>query len=517
MSKPVDNERKYDLSRRIVPADELDYLNIVREHPRVAPAVGIYDAPVRCFKANTEWAAHICGAVASLLNWTAWEGAEDDTDPAVQAIYEFLKGTDCGMYQLRQSPTNNCILEQSVDGGVTWTTAFNFNLCISPYSAQTKVESMQIGNNYYSWVGDTINTWNNNIINIAPDGVMDGTAEDDIRNQAMCYAVNLLVTSLGQQVRGQVENGGTDWKDYVRWFADGVITGGEFFLGTHFLWATTVAPEVLAACGIAIGAAQFVKTQLPEGTEPDFESLLEPDVQSKLICCAMSVLEDNTPSVALFATIFDSCEIPALDDDTMQLLQYLVDQEEIYVSFLAMIQRAFDAIQGGQSFTCPTCDPWCHTDDFLVADGGFVNFDVSSFPGDQFVGVWQSGTGWVDTDLSYGTVHIRGCAAKRSFARRSITSLSCDYDAILGNGADNDTFACRLRLWLEGAVVHDSVVDNFGVNQTLEVNFGTPVDADEIGFDSRPGYVVDPQTDLGAGYVHIKSLTVCGDIGTDPF
>jgi len=513
----VDKNRKYDLSRRIVPADEIDYLNTVREHPRQAPTVGIYDAPVRCFTANTEWAAHICGAVATLLNWTAWEGAEDESDPAVQAIYEFLKGTDCGMYQLRQSPTNPCVLEQSIDGGNTWIEAFNFKKCLPPLSPPTWIESLEIGNTYNTWIGDTINTWNNNITNIAPDAVMDGGANDDIRNQAMCYAVSLLVTVLGQEVKSQVEQGGTDWTDYVRWFADGVITGGEFSLAFLPVIATTLAPEVLVAIGVAIAAAQWVKTTLPEGVEPDLESLLDPDTQTDLICCAMGVLEGNTPSVALFATIFDSCDPPELDAHTLTLLQHLVDQEEIYVLFLQFVQEAFDAIQSGQTFNCPDCDPWCHEFNFLTVDGGFATYDISNSPGDQLVGVWQSGTGWVDTDIDYGAVHLRAVGVKRSFAQRSIISLDLDYDTILGNGADNDTYACRLILWLEGVVVYDNIIDVYGINQTMHVAFGTPIEADAVGFNAVPGYVVDPQTDLGSGYAHMKSLTVCGDIGTDPF
>lgn len=99
---------------------------------RTPPEVGIFDSPTRCFIVNTEWWAHIAGMVHLLADVTAWQEAENEEYFAIREILKFMQGMECMDFQLRQNPTDDCLLEQTTDGGETWTTAFDFSLCLNP-------------------------------------------------------------------------------------------------------------------------------------------------------------------------------------------------------------------------------------------------------------------------------------------------------------------------------------------------------------------------------------------------
>jgi hypothetical protein len=56
------------------------------------PEVGIYDEPVRYFKANEQWCAVIFGWLDWLEDIAGWQAAEDDTYPGIQQILIFEEG-----------------------------------------------------------------------------------------------------------------------------------------------------------------------------------------------------------------------------------------------------------------------------------------------------------------------------------------------------------------------------------------------------------------------------------------
>lgn len=125
---------------------------------RAVPEVGIFDAPVRCFRVNQEWWALIGGMVHLLADVTAWQDAEDESYPPILAILEFMRGVECAdgsEPMLRQKPDDDCVLQQSLDNGETWTDVFDFSLCLNPkFTTVTDqllvIETQNIINSGYS-------------------------------------------------------------------------------------------------------------------------------------------------------------------------------------------------------------------------------------------------------------------------------------------------------------------------------------------------------------------------------
>ena len=113
---------------------------------RVAPEVGIFDAPVRCFRVNQEWWGLIAGQVHWLADVAAWQDAEDESYPPILEILKFMQGVECAdgsEPMLRQKPTDDCILQQSLDGGETWTDVFDFSLCLA-HQTTTITDQLQV-------------------------------------------------------------------------------------------------------------------------------------------------------------------------------------------------------------------------------------------------------------------------------------------------------------------------------------------------------------------------------------
>lgn len=105
---------------------------------------------VACFKVyvpkDTLYLAAFWRAYQFFGEWLAWRRDDAHTGKDVAALwrplielarseYEASGGVCSDMaYQLRQNPANPCQLQQSLDGGVTWSLAFDYSLCANVIS-----------------------------------------------------------------------------------------------------------------------------------------------------------------------------------------------------------------------------------------------------------------------------------------------------------------------------------------------------------------------------------------------
>jgi hypothetical protein len=109
-----------------------------RKDPLLPPTGNITDEPTYCLKVNVFWWSHIESVLNRLMENDAWEGTLEEKEAAVQQIQALLKQTadinnNCGegdMFELRKNPSDPCILQQSLDGGTTWTDVIDIGACI---------------------------------------------------------------------------------------------------------------------------------------------------------------------------------------------------------------------------------------------------------------------------------------------------------------------------------------------------------------------------------------------------
>jgi len=81
----------------------------------------------------------VIGVLYDLTLWLSWQ--RDSARTGIQASQVMktvwnnidFSGNCDNMYAIRQNPSNPCLIDASVDGGVTWTTVVDMSLCIDGY------------------------------------------------------------------------------------------------------------------------------------------------------------------------------------------------------------------------------------------------------------------------------------------------------------------------------------------------------------------------------------------------
>jgi len=99
--------------------------------PVVPPTSDIQDAPLVSFCLNEDWAAYVLGCLKVLARPETWNADQAAIDSAVEQAMRiaFLLEDGCmTTEQFRQA--DNCLLERSIDGGVTWDTIFDASSCV---------------------------------------------------------------------------------------------------------------------------------------------------------------------------------------------------------------------------------------------------------------------------------------------------------------------------------------------------------------------------------------------------
>ena len=404
------------------------------------PAQDWDEFPKICVTFNQTWIPLIIGAMET-LRWPDLysddQGRAEHIAMQAQALIDaFSNGNiPCmggDVYLLRQKPGSPCVLEQSVDNGLTWIVAFDYGLC-SISTTPSTLEMDILVSNSFAWISNQQTIYNNDITNVAPGLVYDGTDDDDIRDKAMCFAVNQFIVMIAdmEELRQQQ---GLDWWDYANLLVKAIGGGAVLVLGLATI--PGVAVPVLAVQGATLAAslatAGKVFLEVFE-SNPDITSILDSDLQRELTCCAASSLGGSTPSSSQFASMFDGCDIPEITDDTLEILQSIVEDERLYLAFLETINKAFDALQDGQEYDC-LCSEWERTFDFTVDDGGF-----SVVPGinDFEAGTYVAGTGW----SSGYDEKVTGLAIQLAFAVQncSVLELRLDYTYFKASAPDWST------------------------------------------------------------------------------
>jgi hypothetical protein len=105
-----------------------------------------------------------------------------------------MQGMECMDFALRQSPLDSCIMQQTLDGGETWTDVFDFSLCAT---IQDKSYQISIQNQVTNVQETFIDTYNNYVANYTglPSSVYPNLAavpagtDDSALKAALCNAI----------------------------------------------------------------------------------------------------------------------------------------------------------------------------------------------------------------------------------------------------------------------------------------------------------------------------------------
>lgn len=330
------------------------------------------------------------------------------------ALYYIIRALPCetesetvmASFKLRQKPGNDCVLEQSLDGGTTWMTAFDYNACFGEMKAEVTeildivediknivddLESSQ-GNqntylyqtyynqitNYIQYLGDT---YQGDVINIYPQAEYDGSPNDDVRDDTLCVAIDVLGAWINQLIAQAIENGDFESGGFnpLKLISDGAALAGVIapIAGLATAW-TGVGPAAAAAFATIAGAVAFATNWLHSVTDFTIGGGTADDIEnydlSDFVCCLYDGMKEQTISQSLFSSSFEACTADMINESSAgkvigEALLAIGQSLEGFMAFVDMLAKIYPLVQDGLlSSDCTCSDPICELQDF-AADG----------------------------------------------------------------------------------------------------------------------------------------------------
>lgn len=262
-------------------------------------------------------------------------------------------------FKLRQSPDDNCLLEQSVNGGSYWTPAFDFAQCRSITKGGNG--SLDQINNFIDAsisLSNIVNEYAGDVTNINNDFVYDMTSEDGLRDDGLCFALTLFIDYLSG-VAYDIASGEIDSNASVNETAAALFGGasgllgiaGAALVGLVSPLAAAIAPLGLALASVLsiVVAANIREMEINEPTDEE---------KDDLVCSMYGALAGNTISEASFRLALDAADFTPLTNQYFlaDAISQMIQSTDVFVSFLQILSATIDAAIDGVVLPCP-CNP----------------------------------------------------------------------------------------------------------------------------------------------------------------
>lgn len=425
-----------------------------------------------CFR--SEWLPYILGALQQLLLQTTWKSddkaeIQHQQERARLLIAIFIEGCAESGAMLRADPENACILQQSIDGGETWTTLLDTSTCGAQGAQGVQGEQGIPG--AAGEVGATGATGSTGATGATgatgPTGATGATGPQGIPGESGRQGAeaptpnginttdNAVACAVADFVTRYIFEKFTDYLDAIQVGIDLAFDAGrlansifDFFLG----WVPELPELIDDLQGIVEGAVTTGIDAIKAADTIDWRVQAKCELYCRLLVTGGSFGDDrsvlNSWSSDILLAANPVVAIP-------------------FVAFISLIPLGIFQVRArvannnvGECDDCDTCPEgdWAYRWDFLTSDGGFApSTDVNTQNPEP---VWTSGVGWVGQD-QVGDLYVW------NFIARDIPS--CDLRKV------------ELRGYWSGPAVFTPALQSVGVNafsdnKRHDVNDPTPGD-----------------------------------------
>lgn len=355
------------------------------EIPEIPPAYEPDAEPLVCLPAiNQYWLPYLMGALDQLRNPSSWLVVDDDamytTLARVTKLREMLGiRAVCMSYAVRFDRVT-CQLQQSVDGGTTWTEVDGWSDFVSCLPPQTQVQLTDACALQESFDGgttwETVPGWAEHFGPCVQDAMpvigLPPNPGDQSPDQLACSIASYLANQVILEGLQAATTAITDDLSLLS-MADTILT---------------VIPEFILVRAFVDGAS-IVYTAVQEGVLSDFEAALTDASLWLAISCAIyeAIVGDGYVTPANCAAIAANIHAIAYTPSDVQ------DAIDAYVAAIGCAGLAQISQRAGLEVgaDCSSCGGWCYKWDFTANDGGWAPYPA----GTGVDGVWTTGVGWV--------------------------------------------------------------------------------------------------------------------------
>lgn len=241
--------------------------------------------------------------------------------------------------RFRQNPTDTCLLEYSINNGVSWLAMFDYGLC-QPAPILNIVDLSEMER----LLRELLEQYDGTPESIAPNL----TGDPDLRDIAICYALRVLVNATMEGTATSRES--NNQANALALIQVVAVIAGAF--GTVFL-----GPIAGAAIGGVIYYLATTNVDLINALSAD--EWRDQNAQAAVICCAYNAMAGQMPSEALFANAWDACgfEPDSIEEKMAELMQEVAQELRVYVAFLTAANEGYDLAERGLiANECLICD-----------------------------------------------------------------------------------------------------------------------------------------------------------------
>ena len=330
---------------------------------RIPPAVGIFDSPTRCFVVNVEWWSHIAGMVHLLADVVSWRDADDESYFAITEILKFMQGMECMDFALRQKPDDSCIMQQTLDGGTTWTDVFDFSQCVT---IQDKSYQISIQNQVANVQETFIDIYNNYTANYAglPSDVYPALeqpaagADDSALKAALCNAIwELIRTACNAAVSYYTEtiNSAQGEFNFLVGVAAFALTAIALAAavptaGASLVALGGVAPLIAAGVGLGAGLVNYLTDFWQQHTIDQFQ---DTEAMEEVACYLVDELAAGDKSLAEFQAALVGHGLAGNAGVIADYLAILLSNDSTYAAFLEKWDNNLQYAGAGIDLYCP--------------------------------------------------------------------------------------------------------------------------------------------------------------------
>lgn len=353
------------------------------EIPEIPPVTDPDEEPLVCLPPiNRYWLPYVVGALDQMRNPSSWLVASDDAMYAclsrVSKLREMIGvGEPCMTFMIRFD-VGSCQLQQSVDGGTTWTEVDGWSdwlSCVPPQtllsfdSGCTLSESFD-GGETYGAVPGWIDNFSQCVRKYMPIIGLPPNPGDEPADQFACsiadyLAEHIILDAMNAAVVGIQDN------------LTLLAIGGNIL---------NVIPEfVLVRLGY--DAISIIYTAIAEGTLSDYESALTDGGLWGQVKCAIyaAIVGDGYVTPGNFAAIESGVAgISYAHSDVISAIGDYISS--LGATGLAQLSQGAGLQTGAD---CDSCGGWCWIEDYLASSGAYSSAYLSR-------AVWTS-AGWTGT------------------------------------------------------------------------------------------------------------------------
>jgi hypothetical protein len=404
-------------------------------------------------------------------------------------LAEKLMVINCGTSLIfRQNPADYCQLQQSLDGGETWETVFDYSLCAGG-----------AGNELYILMQQSINE-----VNIYRTEIYDGSTtsiDPDAPTDTWDYnGATGGEAALCNAVQAYVQN------QMLQYYNKLLIGIGAAAITTGILgWITgglalVIGGVIVLVAGLAIAAVQEAINDLP--------------AMNAIICRLVDDLNGVATTEGDFWNAVTSLTCANTNECVIRdVLIAGAYKEPNYLYFLALIGEAKREVGAGID-NCPCGDNWCRY--FAFATSGDEGWSTV-YPSKVAGGVFGVGVGWDSTDfldtISNPDQATRSIGISTTLSPRTVNGVSFNFDITKGT-FDLSGFCVRILINGIQVATRNNLAQPDGTSLFFAWS-GSVVGANRITCEIRASK--DSASPYAySGFCRINSVTVTG-VGTNPF